>query len=191
MKKITYLIILLLTLSLKAGQAQQAALQDKTPYPNELPNLKLYHEAKWNSIQPYVSSVDDVVKLLGEPVPVYDNLIHGFVGGYESDPDWTIVIDILDKDPDLPDSVRGHVLSVTLYPKKRVPLSGADFSAFSGYTYKDSRDPNVGGTVYYDKFGLRYSVYAKDTIDGRFRVGDLQQIIYGPSNEETEKYSKK
>lgn len=108
--------------------------------------------------------------------------------GYDSDPDWTIFVDVLGSDPDLTDSVRGRVVHVYLNPKKRISLVGADFSAFKSYSYTDSRDPNVGGTVYYDKFGLRYSVYAKDRPDGRFHAGDLESIIYGPSEEETAKY---
>ena len=65
---------------------------------------------------------------------------------------------------------------------------GADFRAFRGYSYTEG---NEEGTVYYDKFGLRYSIYAKDSADGRFHAGDLQSIIYGPSDKETEKYTNK
>jgi hypothetical protein len=85
--------------------------------------------------------------------------------------------------------VAGRALHITLYPKKRVSLVGADFSAFKGvgtYTGHDEES-----TDYYDKFGLRYVVYAKDTADGRFHAGDLKLITYGPSNGETEKYTNK
>jgi hypothetical protein len=95
MKKIAYLITILLTLSIRAGQAQQTALQDKTPYPNELPNLKLYQDAKWNSIRPYVSTVDDVEKLLGKPVTIYDDLHHDYIAGFQVNPDWNITIYIV------------------------------------------------------------------------------------------------
>jgi hypothetical protein len=112
--------------------------------------------------------------------------------GDDYDPDWTIFIEVLGSDPDLTDAVRGRVLYVYLYPKKCISLIGADFSAFKSDSYTYSRDPSVGetvfGTVYYDKFGLRYSVYAKDSPDGRFHAGDLASIIYGPSNEETSRY---
>ena len=171
--------------------ASQTESQSKQPrYPNELPNLKLYEDAKWNALKPYLSTADDVDKLLGEPVRVCDYRLHAYYWGYDYDPDWTIFVDVLGSDPDLTDSVRGRIVHVYLNPKKRVSLVGADFSAFKAYAYMDSRDPNVGGTVYHDKFGLRYSVYAKDTPDGRFHTGDLESIIYGPSDEETARYRK-
>jgi hypothetical protein len=83
--------------------------------------------------------------------------------------------------------VAGRVLSIELYPKKRVSLVGADFSAFRGATYT-GRDEET--TSYYDKFGLRYVVFEKDTANGRFHAGDLKRIEYGPSDEATEKYGK-
>lgn len=185
-KRITVLVITFIALAVAVAQTESRPKQ--TRYPNELPNLKLYQDAKWNALKPYISTYDDGVKLLGEPVRVFNYRLHRDDWGYDYDPDWTIFVDVLGSDPDLTDSVRGRVVHVYLNPKKRVSLVGADFSAFKAYTYTDSRDPNVEGTVYYDKFGLRYSVYAKDTSDGRFHAGDLESIIYGPSEEETAKY---
>lgn len=46
-------------------------------YPNELPSLKIYERAKWKSLEPYVSTVDDVKKLMGKPVAIYDNSLKG------------------------------------------------------------------------------------------------------------------
>jgi len=185
-KLITVLVITFIALAVAVAQSESRPKQ--TRYPNELPNLKLYQDAKWNALKFYVSTYDDGVKLLGEPVRVFDYRLHRDDWGYDYDPDWTIFVDVLGSDPDLTDSVRGRIVHVYLNPKKRVSLVGADFSAFKAYGYTDSRDPNVEGTVYYDKFGLRYSVYAKDTADGRFHAGDLESIIYGPSDEETAKY---
>jgi hypothetical protein len=181
------LVFALCNLVLVAAQARQSLSKGQSPYPNELPNLKLYREAKWNSLQPYVSTIDDVEKLLGEPVPMLDDRLHGEFG-FEYDPDWTIVIDVVGKGGDLPDSVAGRVSLIYLHPKKSVSLVGADFSAFRGYTY---REGNEEGTVYYDKFGLRYVVYEKDTADGRFHAGDLKSIMYGPSDEATAKITQR
>lgn len=89
---------------------------------------------------------------------------------------------------ELPDSVAGRVSTIELYPKKRISLIGADFSAFRGARYT-GRDEET--TSYYDKFGLRYLVYEKDSADGRFHAGDLKRIEYGPSDEDTEKYANK
>jgi hypothetical protein len=183
--------ILAMTLVAFVFGVTQSESQLRQPrYPNELPNLKLYEDAKWKTLKPYISTVDDVVNLLGEPVPILGDGSRGDVQGYEYDPDWTVVVDVLGSDPDLKDSVRGRLLNVILYPKKRVSVVGADFSAFRVFSYTDSRQPNVEGTVYYDKFGLRYSVYAKDTPDGRFHAGDLESIIYGPSDEEKTKFKR-
>ncbi len=187
-KVINVLVITFVALVVAAAQAESQSKQPR--YPNELPNLKLYQDAKWNALKPYISTFDDGVKLLGEPVRAFDDRLHRSDWGYDYDPDWTIFVDILGSDPDLTDAVRGRVLHVYLNPKKRISVVGADFSAFRAYSYTDSRDPNVGGTVYYDRFGLRYSVYAKDTPDGRFHTGDLESIIYGPSDEETARYRK-
>ncbi|HLA12822.1 MAG TPA: hypothetical protein VJ023_19710 [Pyrinomonadaceae bacterium] len=190
MRKLIWLLMVASgTLVLALAQTEQSK-SNQFRYPNELPSLKLYEKAKWKSLTPYVSNIDDVEKLLGQPVPIFDRLIRADFG-FQYDPDWTIVINVLGKDSDLMDSVAGRVLHVNLYPKKRVSMVNADFSAFRAYTYRDSRYPNLGGIVYADSFGLRYSVYAKDTADGRFLAGDLESIIYGPSNEETAKYRRK
>lgn len=187
-KLINVLVITFVALAVAAAQTESQSKQPR--YPNELPNLKLYQDAKWNALKPYVSTADDADKLLGKPVRVFDYRLQRDDWGYDCDPDWTIFVDVLGGDPDLADSVRDRVVHVYLNPKKRISLVGADFSAFKSYSYMDSRDPNVGGTVYYDKSGLRYSVYAKDTPDGRFHAGDLESIIYGPSDEETARYRK-
>ncbi len=173
--------------ALLATPAGQSPSKGGSPYPNELPILKIYEQAKWNSLKPYVSRVSDIEKVLGKPVAVYDELLHTDVPGFQDDPDWTIVIDVVGEGGDLPDSVAGRVLSIELYPKKRVSLVGADFSAFRGATYA-GRDEET--TSYYDKFGLRYVVFEKDTANGRFHAGDLKRIIYGPSDEATAKLSR-
>jgi hypothetical protein len=188
-KPMIALVISFIAFAVAVAQAESQPQQPR--YPNELPNLKLYQDARWNALKPYISTIDDGVKLLGEPVRVFDYRLQRYDWGYD-DPDWTIFVDVLGSDPDLTDAVRGRVLHVYVNPKKCISLVGADFSAFKSDSSTYSRDPSVGGTVYamiyYDKFGLRYSVYAKDTPDGRFHAGDLASIIYGPSDEETARY---
>src|SRR5215470_18704437 len=41
-------------------------------YPNELPNLQFYENAKWKSLAPLVSSISDVRRILGEPSDAKD-----------------------------------------------------------------------------------------------------------------------
>lgn len=54
-------------LTLVAAQAGRSPSKGGRPYPNELPILKIYEQAKWNSLNPYVSTVDDIEKALGKP----------------------------------------------------------------------------------------------------------------------------
>lgn len=187
MKTIACLIALLFASVACAVQAQVA--DHKNPYPNELPTLKLFREAKWNSLRPYVSTDADIRKVLGKPVPVYDEVLRADVPGYQDDFDWTIVISVVGNGGDLPDSVVDRLDSLTLYPKRRVSLIGADFSAFMSMSVRNRSGEET--TVYYDKFGLRYVVYAQDAADERFHAGDLKEIIYGASNAETEKQTRK
>ena len=187
MKTIACLIGLLLASVACATQAQVA--DQKNPYPNELPTLKLYREAKWNSLRPYVSTEADIQKVLGKPVPFYDEVLRTEVPGYQDDFDWTIGISVVGKGGDLPDSVADRLADITLYPKRRFSLIGADFSAFTPMSVHNRSGPET--SVYYDKFGLRYVVYAEDASDERFHAGDLKEIIYGASNAETEKLTRK
>jgi len=189
MKQIVSIILFTFCI-LVASSAGQLPSKSESPYPNELPNLRIYQEAKWNALRPFVSTEDDIRKLLGKAVAVYDEALHTYVPGYQDDPEWTIVISVVDKGGSLSDSVAGRVYDITLYPKKRISLLGADFSAFRGDTVIDQQG-NEESTAYHDEFGLLYVVWAKDTADGRFHAGDLKEIIYGPSREDIEKYEKK
>ena len=181
-------LIILCGVAFGAPQVRQSPSKHESQYPNELSNLKLHQEAKWKSLQPYVSTVGDVEKLLGKPVAVYDELLQSYVAGFQYDPNWTIVVDVIGEDSELPPTRVGRVLSIELHPKRRISLVGADFSAFRAATYT-ARDEET--TSYYDKFGLRYVVFERDTANGRFHAGDLKRIEYGPSEEETKEYLSK
>src|SRR5215471_4828749 len=181
MKTIVSLVVLVLVAFVCVGQTKSTVANDN-PYPNELPTLKLYPDAKWKSLRPYVSTQEQVHKVLGEPTPFYDELLRTDVAGYDGGFGWTIVVSIVGKGGDLPDSVVDRLGYLTLYPKRRVSLIGADFSAFSTNSIDNSPDKT---TIYSDKFGLRYVVYAEDAPDGRFHIGDLKKIEYGASDEDT------
>jgi hypothetical protein len=186
MKKfICTLALILLAATLLAGQSEHPS-KAVAPYPNELPGLQLYQQAKWKAIQPYISTQADVKRILGESVSVYEKRLGRYVNGYEDDPDWTIVVSYLGGGGDLPASVEGRVSHLTLYPKRRVSLQDAAFPpAFRRYTARGDYDGQT--TVYYDACGLRYSVYETDAKDGSFHAGDLNVIIYGPSEADTQK----
>ena len=185
-KMIKSAMFMALALTLMAGQAQHPSPEDESPYPNELPSLKLHEKARWKPIRPYVSTRDDVKRILGEPVDVYVDEL-GSVPGYKYDPDWTIVILYNGNPPE----VDGRVNSIILYPNKRISMEGVEFpSAFMKYPFGWSDGSRkVSGMIYDDeKFGLKYSIYATDSADGRFHAGDLQLIKYEASKEKLEKY---
>jgi hypothetical protein len=185
MKMFAGLIVLLIVAFTSATQALTTVAQDKNPYPNELPTLRLHRDAKWNSLRPYVSTEDEIHKVLGKPVPFYDETSRSYVAGYEVDFGWTIVVAIVGKGGNLPDSVVDRLEEITLYPKQRVSLIGADFYGFSKNKILYNSDTKL--TVYSDKFGLQYVVYAEDAADGRFHVGDLKLIKYGASDAATKR----
>ena len=188
MKAIACFISLLFASVAWAAQAQVAAADDKNPYPNELPSLKLYRDAKWNSLRPYVSTEDEIHRVLGKPVPFYDEILRTNVAGYDGGFNWTIVVGIVGKGGALPDIVVDRLDHITLYPKRRVSLIGADFSAFSITGFYNSKAKT---TLYSDKFGLRYVIYAEDAADGSFHAGDLKLIEYGAAEDERERLTRK
>jgi len=188
LKAIACLISLLFASVACAAQAQVAAADDKNPYSIELPSLKLYRDAKWNSLRPYVSTEDEIHKVLGKPVPFYDEILRTEVAGYDGGFNWTIVVGIVGKGGTLPDIVVDRLDHITLYPKRRVSLVGADFSGFSITGFYNSKAKT---TLYSDKCGLRYVVYAEDAADGSFHTGDLKLIEYGASEDETQRLTRK
>src|SRR2546425_12452683 len=98
-------VFVLVTVTVVFGQGAKSPSPDKLPYPNELPILRIYHDAKWKGIEPYISTKDDVDRLLGKPVLVYDDMLRANVSGYDCDPDWRIVVSYIAKGGDLPDSL--------------------------------------------------------------------------------------
>jgi hypothetical protein len=150
--------------------------------------LKLYEAAQWKTIEPYISTKEDVRKILGQPKPVFVRRFTSGVVGFDYDPDWTIVITYWGRGCCIPKSLIGTVANITLYPKKQVSLKDMVFlPAFktSNY-YVDFGDGGQETQSYTDDFGLSYSIYRKDDPDGQFFVGDLESITYGASRE-TEK----
>jgi hypothetical protein len=181
-------LITLLIVAFTSAIQPQTTVGNINPYPNELPTLKLYRDAKWNSLRPYVSTEGEIHRVLGKPVPFYDELLRTEVAGYDGGFDWTIVVGIVGKGGNLPNTVVDRLDHLTLYPKRRVSLIGADFSAFSITGFYNS---NAKTTLYSDKFGLRYVLYAEDAADGRFHIGDLKLIEYCAPDAETDKLTGK
>lgn len=184
-RAISVALFILLVAPLVAAQSERSSTA-VSRYPNELPVLQLYQQAKWKAIQPYVSTQADVDRILGQPVSLYQKSRGQYVNGYEDDPDWTIIVSYLGKGGDVPASAEGRVSHIYVYPKKRISLKRADFPPiFKRLSLRGGHDGET--TVYYDEFGLRYSVHEADSADGSIRAGDLEVIIYGPSEADVEK----
>jgi hypothetical protein len=119
MKKMTCLTVtMLVALTFTVGHAQQSPTEGQIRYPNELPLLKLYQEARWKPIVPYVSTKEDVEKVLGEPVLIGAEDSAARVFGYAYDPDWTIVVSYVG---DPVDAIVGRVAEITLRPSGGFP----------------------------------------------------------------------
>ena len=190
MKVIASLVVLLVVGFGSVGQTKRSAAEGANPYPNELPTLKLFGNSKLKSLRPYVSTQEQVHKVLGEPSPFHEPLHPAdVVAGYDFHFNWTIVVTIVGQGGDLPDSVVDRLAHLTLYPKQRVSLVGADFSAFTRGATLYNSDKEL--TDYSDKFGLQYVVYSEDSTDGTFHAGDLLFIRYGASDEATETLTRK
>ena len=184
------LIFFTLVLTGIVAQAQSDSASEKLRYPNELPNLRLYASAKWRSIVPYVSTRDDVERILGAPAHLYDQRFYikkfdDYLVGYEYDLDWIIIVSYIAEGGSLPVSLVGHVSEISLYPRKRISLHGVKFPpAFTRSTYENSK---IELTVYYDKFGLKYSIYSRVSAGDAHEIGDLEAIEYGVSDEDEAK----
>lgn len=147
-------------------------------YPNELPSLKLYEEAKWSSIIPCVSKRRDVERVMGQPARIfdprlYDNKFHDYIVGYVSN-GWIVVITYDQTNPgDQP--LDDKVFDITLYPKQSISVQAAEFpSAFRRSTSKEGDDET---TIFGDEYGLVYVIYSNVKSDTHY-VGQLKLIRY-------------
>lgn len=184
------LMVFTLVLTGMVAEAQFDSKSEKSRYPNELPNLQLYASAKWIAILPYVSTRDDVERILGAPARVYDRRFYlkkfdDYLVGYDHDLDWIIIVTYIAESDSLPPSLVGRVSDISLYPRKGISLEGFEFPrAFQRSTYENNKTEL---TVYSDKFGLKYSVYSRVSAGDSHKIGDLEAIKYGASDEDQAK----
>jgi hypothetical protein len=188
MKKLACNIALLFALLCVVGQARQTPLPNTSHYPNELPGLKLYQSARWKQVVPHVSTRAEVERILGEPEPIYDQRFYDaksndYLVGYDYDADWIVIITYMGEYGDSR-HLAGRVSDVRLYPKKRVSMRGVKFPPDFLASRTWIKDRSEEYTDYSDKFGLYYSIYAKDSPDGQHLAGDLRVIGYRAPDEE-------
>jgi hypothetical protein len=157
-------------------------------YPNELKGFELFKSGKWKTLVPFVSTKEDVEKILGQDCRK----------GCDYSENWRIEIQFVEQSlralgkeqiPCVFDKYLGKYESISFYPKKRTGKKhlrfGKVFTYGWGETY-DSEEPDVGH--YSDKYGLTYRVYHDVKASRSLRKGDLIAISYGISDSNFPKY---
>jgi hypothetical protein len=182
----------------------QSKSEPSIKYPNELPGFRFYENAKWKSLEPLVSTIADVRRVLGEPKEAHDvsQVTKPYPGDaaakrpvftYELNDDWQILIYFVRycfyEGPALPASLDDRLCSIDLLPKKRLSFEKVVFPP----ALKKKLETAIHGewNEYSDGSGLVYEVFTRKTAYGDERPGDLNRIKYGPSDEAISKYASK
>ena len=184
-----------------ASHSQNAA-QENHKYPNELPGHRFYATAKWKSLEPLVSTMADVRRVLGKPrdardVSQYTKPYPGDTAAkkpvftYDLDGDWEVLVYFVRycfyEGPALPASLGDRLFSIGLLPKKRIPFDRVEFPTAFKKNHVSAAD--AAWDVFADGSGLVYEVYTTKTPYGSKQPGDLNRISYGPSAEALRQYA--
>lgn len=197
------LALLFLSFLLLSGNGRVQTIQTAR-YPNELPGYRFFETAKWKSLEPLISTVADVRRLLGKPTHEVDlsQYFQPYPGDdraknplltYDIDDGWeTLVYFGRSCFPGIrtpPTSEGTRLCTIELLPKKRIPFGKTKFPA----AFKKNRVAGVDAAwdEFADGSGLAYEVYTTKTPYGNQQSGDLNRIVYGPSNETLSKYAAK
>ena len=171
-------------------------LNQNNKYPHELPGFRFYQDAKWKTLEPLVSSMADVRRVLGSPTKVHDisHYAKPYPGDafaqepvftYDTDEDWKILVYFVRycsyDGPDLPESMGNRLCTIELLPKKRISFKKVVFP--SGFKKRNVTGVYGNWDEYKDGTGLAYAVYTGPTTYGDEQPGDLNRIRYGPSDE--------
>jgi hypothetical protein len=144
-------------------------------YPNELDGFKLF--AKYcPGLEPMKSTVDDVKKVLGEPLK---DKSEKFVLWFEKD-GWQILVYIYPDNGEYPSHLAGKVVgSIDFISIKPVSFAAVKFP--KAFNKADIRAADARWDEYYDAFGLVYEVYASKPPYGDKGPGDLNRVSYRPA----------
>ena len=204
MKTASILIFLFSLTFLPATLARQPQSETGNKYPNELPGYKFYAKAKWKSLEPLVSTMADVRRVLGEPSEAHDTsqytkpypgdaVAKRPVFTYELDGSWQILVYFARycfyAGPVLPASLNGCVCTIDLVPKKRISFDAVRFP--TAFKKENVVAVDAAWDEYADGSGLVYEVYTTKTPYGSKQPGDLNRIKYGPSRDAVLKYAPK
>ena len=203
MKTISFLL-LLSSLTLLPAVVLEKSQTDGNRYPNELAGYELYEKAKWKSLKPLISTMDDVRRVLGNPSEARDTsqytkpypgdaLAKKPVFTYELDADWQVLVYFAKycfyEGPELPASLNDRLCTIDLLPKKRIAFDRIQFPTAFKKNHVAAAD--AAWDEYADGSGLVYEVYTTRTPYGTKQAGDLNRIKYGPSGDELKKYASK
>ncbi len=171
-------------------------------FPNELPNYRFYETAKWRPLEPLVSTMADVRRILGEPTEANDvtQYTKPYPGDdkakqpvftYNLNSDWQLLVYFVkycfQGYVPLPSSLDNRLCSINLIPRKPLPFNNVVYP--SVFTKKDVRAIHGAWTEYSDETGLFYEVYTSPGPYGDERPGDLNRIIYTASEAGFKKHS--
>jgi len=192
-KAITSLFLVCQSLFLLSQTTEHAR---RGRYSNELPKLQFYEKAKWKTLIPLVSFISDVRRILGQPKEATDiaHYFNPYPGDdkavtplfiYSMDSDWEIFV-YLGKDCGYQSSSapfpENRICTIELLPKKR--LSFRDRPCPAVFVKRHVNGADAAWDEYRDSEGLAYEVYTTRTPYGSKVPGDLNRIVYGPSEEE-------
>ena len=182
---------LLLVGAVGVAQALKTGEAAENRYPNELLQFRFYQAASWRSLEPSVSNMKDVRRVLGDPqeasdVSQYtkpypgDEKAEKPVFTYKVNKDWETLVYFAKycfhvQPKDIPGD---RLCSIDLIPTKRIPFDSTQLPAV--FQKRHVWGADAAWNEYSDGTGLRYDVYTTHTPYGNMQPGDLQRISYGP-----------
>lgn len=187
----------------KSKSQVKVAGKKSEKYPNELPDFRFYETAKWKTLEPLVSTMKDVRKVLGEPseandVSQYtkpypgDDKAKQPVFTYELNSDWQVLVYFVkycfQGYVPLPDELDNKLCSIALIPKKPISFQSEIFPDI--FKKKDVTAIHGAWIEYTDGTGLIYEIYTRPSpYDNESKSGDLNRVVYTASDETFKKYS--
>lgn len=169
----------------------QGAVMPWNAYPNELPAFRFYETAQWHSLEPLVSTMKDVRRVLGNPqeandVSVFtepypgDDRAKEPVFQYKLNEKWEALVYFTRYCfHQRPKEVAGDRLcSIDLIPLIRVSFDATKLP--ETFRKKHVVGVDAAWDEYSDGTGLRYEVYTTRPPYGNKQPGDLYRISYGP-----------
>ncbi|ANM29868.1 hypothetical protein ABI59_10190 [Acidobacteria bacterium Mor1] len=162
-------------------------------YPNELQGFVLWETGAWRDLQPLVSTLDDVRRVLGPPERAVDlrqyskpypgdGAAQSPVFTYFVDDDYDILVYFVRSDyaarRRYPAELFDRLLSIDFVPKRQVSFRGQIFPR--AFSKERVRAADAAWDDHSDGSGLVYSVYSAAPAHGDAQQGDLNRISYGP-----------